>query len=331
MRARSVREHPDATLTAVADPDQRAAHQAVDGTGAGVFSDVRELLKAEPADLIMVSTPVHLHEEMVVAALAAGAHVLCEKPLSNSVESCRRMLDAAARHDRTLAVGFNHRYYPAVRFLKQVLDEGRIGRIDHVRVFGGHDGLANFRADWMYKAPLSGGGAMMDVGIHMTDLARFVMGEVMEVYGVATEQVWKVPGSEDNAMVIMKADNGVCAIYEATWSEWKGYRIFIEVYGDLGMVRASYAPMFNLLVTHDRPGGPRRIQRRFSPELIVREKLRGWQSTTYATFQAELADFFRRLRGEPVPLADGWAGLRAVEIAAAVHESTRTGSPVALS
>jgi predicted dehydrogenase len=172
---------------------------------------------------------------------------------------------------------------------------------------------------------------MMDVGIHMTDLARFVMGEIAEVYGVATEQVWKVPGSEDNAIVIMKADNGVCATYEATWSEWKGYRIFIEVYGDLGMVRASYAPMFNLLVTHDRPGGPRRVQRRFYPELIVREKVRGWQSTTYASFQAELADLFRRLGGESVPLADGWAGLRAVEIATAVHESTRTGLPVVLS
>lgn len=275
------------------------------GTSAGVFTDYRSLLERTPVDIAIVSSPVHLHEEMVLASLARGAHVLCEKPLSNSVESCRRMLDAAAKHGRVLAVGFNHRYYPSVRFLKGVVDAGRIGEIDHLRVFGGHDGLNNFRADWMYKAPVSGGGAMMDVGIHMTDLTRFVLGEIAVVYGAATERIWNVPGSEDNALVILKSDAGVSALYHATWTEWKGYRMFLEAYGRLGMVRAYYAPMFNLLVTHDKPGGPRRRTFKLYPELIVREKLQGWQSTTYASFQAELADFVRRLRGETVPLADG--------------------------
>jgi predicted dehydrogenase len=171
----------------------------------------------------------------------------------------------------------------------------------------------------------------MDVGIHMTDLARFVLGEIDEVYGVATEHIWRVPGSEDNAMVIMKSAAGIPAIYHATWTEWKGYRVWIEAYGDRGMVRASYAPMFNLLVTQDRPGGRRRRRTSFYPQLIVREKLLGWQSTTYTTFEAELADFLRRIQGHDVPLADGWAGHRAIEIAAAVHESTRTGEPVRLS
>ena len=120
---------------------------------------------------------------VVLAALTAGAHVLCEKPLSNSVGSCRAILDAAEKRRRTVAVGFNHRYYPAFSFMKNAIDRGELGTIDHLRIFGGHDGLANFRADWMYKAPLSGGGAMMDVGIHMTDLARFFIGEIAEVYG----------------------------------------------------------------------------------------------------------------------------------------------------
>jgi predicted dehydrogenase len=317
-------------LVAVADSDEAAAVRAAGG-GSAVFSDYRALLDAARPDIVIVSTPVHLHEDMVVAALASGAHVLCEKPLSNAVGSCKRMLQVAAHHGRVLAVGFNHRYYPSVRYLKQVLDDGAIGAIDHVRVFGGHDGLSNFRADWMYKAPISGGGAMMDVGIHMTDLARYVLGEISHVYGIATERVWKVPGSEDNALVLMMSDAGVPATYQATWTEWKGYRIFLEVYGDRGMVRASYAPMFNLLVTQDRPGGPRRRRVKLYPELIVREKLQGWQSTTYGTFERELADLLRRLEGQNVPLADGWSGARAVEIAAAVHESTRSGAPITLS
>jgi predicted dehydrogenase len=331
LRARSVRHHPDTHLVAVADANEPSARQAAADTDAAVFTEYRALFDRVQVDLAILSSPVHLHEEMAIAAFERGAHVLCEKPLSNSLASCRRMLDAAAGHRRILAVGFNHRYYPAVQFLKHVVDRGDIGTVDHVRVFGGHNGLRNFRADWMYKAPLSGGGAMMDVGIHMTDLTRFVLGEIAQVYGTATERIWNVPGSEDNALVIMKSDSGVPAIYQATWTEWKGYRIFIEVYGHLGMVRAYYAPMFNLLITQDRPGGRRRRRFKLYPRLIVREKVQGWQSTTYASFQAELADFLKRLRGETVPLADGWSGFRAIEIAAAVRDSTVSGGPITLS
>jgi len=282
-------------------------------------------------DAIVVSTPVHLHEEVALAALAAGKHVLCEKPLSNTVASCRAVVDAARRHGRTLAVGFNHRYYPSMRFVKQAVDEGRIGEVDHLRVFGGHDGLRNFRAEWMYKRPESGGGAMMDVGIHMTDLSRFIVGEVVEVYGVARSKVWNVEGSEDNAIAIFKSARGVPVFYQATWTEWRGYRCYLDVYGSRGMVRGYYAPMFNLLVTQEKPGGPRRRSRRFYPEIIVREKVRGWRSTTLLSFQEELADFLRMIAGQPVPLADGWAGLRAVEIADAVYQSAATGLAVSLS
>jgi len=330
LRARAVARDPERELVAVADIDEAAAAYAACGTGARVFGDYRKLLEGDQADVVIVSTPVHLHEEMVVAALAAGKHVLCEKPLSNSAESCRRILACVRERGRTLAVGFNHRYLPSFRFLKQVIDEGRIGRVDSLRVFGGHDGLANFRAPWMYQKQWSGGGAMMDLGIHMTDLARFVLGEIEEVYGVAGSNVWKLEGSEDRALAILKSESGVPAIYEATWNEWKGYRVYLEAYGDWGMVRASYGPMRSLLITQDRPGGPRRRRIKRYPEVVIREKLRGWEATTQITFQEELSDFARRIRGEVVPLGDGWSGLRAVEIAEAVLESSASGYPVRL-
>lgn len=330
LRAQSIIQDPLTDLVGVADMDMAQARQAAGSSGALVCQDYQALLEDPQIEAVVISTPVHLHEEMVIAALAGGKHVLCEKPLSNSVDSCRRIVDAARTSTRTLAVGFNHRYYPSVKFLKRVLDDGRIGALDHIRVFGGHDGLANFRADWMYKGP-SGGGAMMDVGIHMTDLARYVMGEIREVYGAASNRVWHVEGSEDNALAVLKADNGISGLYQATWSEWKGYRFFLEAYGDRGMVRAYYAPMFNLLITQDKPGGRRTRRMKFYPEIMLREKLKGWQTTTYQTFQEELADFLRMIHGERVPLADGWAGARAVEIAHAVYRSSVTGSPVTLS
>jgi predicted dehydrogenase len=330
LRARSVREHAGTELAGVADPVSEAARRAVAGAGATACTDLGALLELPGLEAVIVSTPLPHHEAGVLAALQAGKHVLCEKPLGSSVESCRRMLEAARAAGRVLAVGFNHRYYPAIKFVKRVVDEGRIGTIDHLRVFGGHDGLHNFRAEWQYKAPASGGGAMMDVGIHMTDLTRFILGDIAEVYGVASNRVWKVPGSEDNAVAIFKSPAGIPAFYQATWSEWRGYGFFLDVYGDRGMVRGFYAPMFNLLVTDE--GGRRRRRHRFYPEIIIREKLRSWTSTAYRSFQEELTDFLRLIRGEPgTALADGFAGFRATEIADAVYRSSREGTPIRLS
>lgn len=328
LRAQSIKSNPATELLGVADPLIASAESAVKGSSAKAVADWRSLLDLPGLEAVMVSSPIQFHEEAVVAALDAGKHVLCEKPLANTVEACRRMVEASRKAGKTLATGFNHRYYPSMKFLKRAVDEGRIGTVDHVRIFGGHDGLHNFRADWQYKSPVSGGGAMMDVGIHMTDLGRYVLGEVKEVYGVASNKIWNVPGSEDNALAIFKSPSGVPAFYHATWTEWKGYRFFVEVYGDKGMVRGYYAPMQNLLVTQEKPGGPRRKVRKLYPEIMVREKLKSWTSTALLSFEEELADFLRMTRGEKTSLADGVAGFRAVEIAHAVYQSSKTGQPV---
>ncbi len=331
LRAQTIRANPATVLAGVADPAPDQAKRAVEGSGATACRSMDELLALPGLEAVIVSSPVQFHEEAVLKAFDAGVHVLCEKPLSNTVDSCRRMVEAGRKAGRVLATGFNHRYYPSMKFLKQAIDAGRIGELDHVRVFGGHDGLHNFRADWQYKSPESGGGAMMDVGIHMTDLARYVLGEVSDVYGVATNRVWEVPGSEDNAMAIFRSPSGVTAVYQATWTEWKGYGFFVEAYGNRGMVRGFYAPMRNVLITQEKPGGPRRKETKYYPEIMVREKLRSWTSTALLSFQDELADFLRMVEGERTALADGVAGFRAVEIANAVYESSTSGAPVKLS
>ncbi|MEQ1692877.1 MAG: hypothetical protein ABMA00_16420, partial [Gemmatimonas sp.] len=121
------------------------------------------------------------------------------------------------------------------------------------------------------------------------------------------------------------------ATYHATWTEWQGYEAAIEVYGPLGMVRGSYAPMSNVLITHEKPGAPRRIQRRRHLDVMVREKLRSWTTTTRLTFDGELTDFLARIAGRPSgALADGYAGLRALQIADAVRRSSASREAVHL-
>lgn len=330
MRARTIHEHEGAELVGVLDPDAGNARTAVDAFGGRAAASLEELLNLG-VDALVVSSPVHFHEEACVQAFSAGVAVLCEKPLSNSAASCRRIVDAAQSSGQLLAVGFNHRYYPSMKFLKEAVAEGRIGALTHVRVFGGHDGLHNFRADWQYKAPESGGGAMMDVGIHMTDLARYVVGEITDVYGVMSNKVWQVEGSEDDAVAVFRSPEGIPVWYMATWNEWRGYGFYVEAYGDRGMVRGFYAPMQNLLITQDRPGGARTQVKKYYPEIMIREKLKSWTSTALLSFKEELVDFHRMFEGDmSVALADGFAGLRAVEIAEAVRESTASRQAVQL-
>jgi predicted dehydrogenase len=331
LRAQTLVDHPETQLVGVADVNRVSAVEIATALKTVAFADYQQMIDELRPDAVIVSSPVTLHEEMSLFAFSRGCHVLVEKPLSNSLESCRSIINAASAAQRTLAVGFNHRFYPAIKVLKQALGDGLVGDIDHLRVFGGHDGLHNFRADWMYKGELSGGGCMMDVGIHMTDLARYVAGEVTSVYGFSSGRTWNVSGSEDNAVAVMRTALGVPITYQATWNEWRGYQWFVDVYGPKGMVRASYAPMFNLIVTQERPGARRTSRSMRYPEIILREKLRGWQTTTKLSFDDELREFLRMIRGEsPVSIADGWSGFRANEIAQAVYESTSTGQAIAL-
>ncbi len=322
IRARSFRNLPGCKLVAITDVDKERALAIAPSPQTHIFADYEQMLSSEVVDAIIVSTPPQFHEEMTISALEAGKHVLCEKPLANSVVGCRRMVETARTTGKTLATGFNQRYFPAIQFVKRTLDSGLIGELDHIRAFGGHTGLSEFKAPWMYDKKIMGGGALMDIGIHIIDLTRYLLGDIAEVFGIATCDVWKLDRSEDNGFALMLSPQKKRAILHASWTEWKGYRFHIEAYGEKGMVRAYYAPMMNMLIYMDKPGGRRHRKFNFYPKNIIEEKRHGWQSTTIKSFQQELTDFVKLCEGKPGIIADGFSGFRAVEIANAIYRST---------
>jgi predicted dehydrogenase len=329
LRIATIKANPSTELAAVLDRSKEAVERAVAGTSAKPCTNLQEFLDSG-LDAVVVATPAFVHEELCIAAFEAGLHVLCEKPLSNTVEGSAAIVAAAKKAGRILAVGFNLRYYPMVKFARQAVDDGLIGNVTHIRVYGGHEGIHKFKYEWEYKMPESGGGAMMDIGIHMTDLARYFLGEITTVYGSMSESVWHVDGSEDNAIAIFKNPEGIVASYQTNWTEWKGYKSYVEIYGDNGMVRAAYAPMSNLLIANTTRGKLRKV-RKFYPGIMLREKLRSWQTTALLSFQEELEGFLKMIGGDyDVALADGHAGLRTVEVSEAVRLSSKTGQPVDL-
>src|SRR5687768_14347435 len=160
LRARAMAEVPGLRLVAVADVRQDLARQAAGpGEGVRLFSDGKELAGQTDVDAVIVSTPPNSHEVLGRACLAAGKHVMIEKPLAPTVEACAALLEAAAAAKRTIATGFNLRYTPAAALARRLLDEGTIGALDHIRSFHGHPGGSEFTHDWVHDRKVTGGGA----------------------------------------------------------------------------------------------------------------------------------------------------------------------------
>lgn len=320
IRADALKASPVCELVAVSDLDEGRARAAA--PGARYHADANDLIAADDVDAIIISTPPPLHEPLAVSAASVGKHVLVEKPMAAAPEACERMISAARKAGTLLTVGYNHRYFEALKLVRDIVASGDIGTLSHVRAYTGHAGLAEFKALWMYDKTVMGGGALMDNGTHIIDLVRYIVGDPTEVFGFATNKVWGL-GVEDEGIALLRTAEGVTASIEASWHEWRGYRFHVEAYGDRGMARAYYAPMMATVIKLDKPGGNKTVQRHFYPKAILREKLKGWQSTVIGTFLEELADFVAAANGHPHSgrLAVAADGLRAVQIAQATYGS----------
>ena len=209
--------------------------------------DYRKLIKDPEIEAVHVCTPNHLHAPVSMAAIEAGKHVLCEKPLARTVEECRAMQDAADASGRLLATGFNYRFYPSVLKAREALDAGVIGELDHIRSYTGYSATAHHQA-WLHDAHEMGGGALRDNGIHLIDLTRYFLGDPVEVHGERSGAVWGFPGCEDNGFLMLRNANGNVATLQASWTEWRGYRFSIEIFGSLGCVKLTCFPMTTQVV-----------------------------------------------------------------------------------
>ena len=165
-----------------------------------------------------------------------------------------------------------------------------------------------------------GGGALRDNGIHLIDLTRYFLGEVDEIKGFASNSVWGFKGCEDNGFALFRSPSGKIASLQASWTEWRGYRLLIEIYGTRGCIRTSCFPMLTQVIwMHERDARPRR-RIHFFPMTHIWEHLRSYRWVVTQSFVQELQSFSRQIRGEPTALATGHDGLRALEIAHAVSQ-----------
>ncbi len=233
-RAEAIRAFGSCRVRAVADIDAKRAEALAAEFGARHTAVWENAVGGADIDACVVATFNSSLAGIAVKALQNKKHVLCEKPLGVTSAESLLMIDAAEQNNRILKTGFNHRHHPAMMLAKSFFDEGRIGGLCFLRCRYGHGGRPGYGNEWRADAEKSGGGELLDQGVHVLDLFRWFAGEFTEVYGTTEKYFWGAD-VEDNAFAMLKTDAGVVATMHTSWTQWKNIFSF-EVFGKDGFL-----------------------------------------------------------------------------------------------
>lgn len=311
-RAQAILENGD-EITLVADLDDRAAAALAQRVGAARTTDWMEAADAD-VDAILICVPPHLHADVAIAALQRGRHVLCEKPLAMTAASARSMVTAAERAGRVLKCGFNYRYHPAIEQVRAWMADRRLGRLVGLCCFHGTGGRVHLEREWRTDRARSGGGILMDQGVHVLDLFRWLAGPFHQVVGCLSTTFWPIAPLEDNAFAILKRD-GLLATMHVSWTQWANLFV-LELTGTEGSAAVrglggSYGVEHAVL----RPRGT-------AEEEVV--EYRGPDGS----WLAEWRDFTAAIAHGREPNGTGREGAEALILAEAIYASAARGQRI---
>jgi predicted dehydrogenase len=222
-------------VAVLADVDLARAQTCASGfDGATACENWREVLAAK-VDAVIVATPHNLLAPIALAAIESGAHVLVEKPAAREPDELIPLILAAERKAVSVKVGFNHRFHPAIRKAREIVDAGALGPLLYVRGRYGHGGRLEYGKEWRCNRHISGGGELIDQGSHLIDLSRWFLGELTHVFSLTPTYFWNI-SVEDNCFVGLKTPAGQFAWLHASWTEWKNLFCF-EIFGKDGKLQ----------------------------------------------------------------------------------------------
>jgi predicted dehydrogenase len=311
-----------AKIGCLVDIDEKLVSNLAREVGCEYYTDYREAVKKDDLDCVVVATPNKFHAPITIAALGAGKHVICEKPLARNPEEARAMVEAAKRNKVFLKTGSNLRHFSNVRKAKELIDGKAIGKPLFVRGWIGHDGKRVLHA-WNVERDMAGGGTMLDNGAHILDLFRWFMGDFSECFGKVATLHMPIE-VEDNGMGIFRAEDGRMAFIQSSWTEWSGY-MYMEVYGSEGSViidnrgekvvnTGKWVVTSNTIYT--AKDGSRQVF--------------DYSAEPPMSYELELRDFIRCVEEGHQPMATGYDGMKVVEMVNAIYESSKTGRVVKL-
>jgi predicted dehydrogenase len=329
LRAQAVAETDGLKLRVVADLRRDAADSIAAKHACDFTTDWQDAIRRPDVDMVIISTPPSLHAEMAIAAAEAGKHILVEKPIAHTLADAEKMCNVADRCGVLIKTGYNHRYFPSMKFAKNLIDSGRIGEVIRVHAYAGHPGGKEFGPKWVTDGAVTGGGSLVDNGIHILDLTRFFMGgDVQSGKGYVANLIWPFEQAEDNSFALFQSSSGAIAYVHASWTEWRGYFFSVETVCSRGYVKASYPPMLAEWGETSEPGV--RAKRRYEifPKFQILERLKSWRWTIIQSFVEEMSDFQEGIRAGKEVEPTGRDGLKTLQMAHAIYRSSKENQEV---
>jgi predicted dehydrogenase len=269
-------------------------------------ADFKQAVADPQVDAVIVATVNAALAGVSAAAILAGKHVLVEKPAGISVKQIDELISLAEKHRVCVRVGFNHRHHPAFIKAREIFDSGVMGELMFVRARYGHGGRIGYDKEWRADPKLSGGGELIDQGIHLIDLAGWFLGEFKKIDGHAATYFWKMP-VDDNAFLDLQTAKGQTAWLHVSCTEWKNLFSF-EIYGH------------NTKLHVEGLGGSYGVEKLFhyqmKPEMGIPDTKVYDFSGVDESWRIELAEFERDIQLKRKPdagLAEARAALQIVE------------------
>jgi predicted dehydrogenase len=298
-----------ARLVACADAVSDRAVELARSVRGAIATDVETAVGHPEVDLVIVATTNDALTPVAIAALNAGKHVLVEKPAARNVKEIDTLIEAARRANRGVRVGFNHRYHPSLLEARRIVDSGALGALMFVRGRYGHGGRLGYEREWRSDPTLSGGGELIDQGVHLIDLARWLLGDFVDVQGVATTYFWKMP-VDDNAFMTLRTAEGQTAFLHVSCTEWKNL-FSLEIYGRDGKIAIDgLGGSYGL----ERLAHYRMLPEMGPPETFIREYPGADRS-----WHVEFAEFLTDVEQHREPSAGLEAARRALVVAEEIY------------
>jgi predicted dehydrogenase len=298
---------PAGSFAAACDLNIRRADELVAWAGSGRAESDSARVMADPSiSAVIVSACNSALALLAMEAVRAGKHVLIEKPGAIRASELEALAVEAEARGVCVRIGYNHRFHPALRKARELIDAGAVGELMFLRGRYGHGGRVGYEKEWRADAALSGGGELIDQGVHLIDLAQWFLGDFTKIEGHAATLFWPMP-VDDNAFLSLRTESGQTAWLHASCTEWKNLFSF-EIYGRTGKLHieglgGSYGV--------ERLSFFRMLPQMGPPETTIFEYPRGDDS-----WRLEMKEFIEdiHLRRTPRPgLREGIATLRIVE------------------
>jgi len=331
-----ISDNKEAEIVALCDIDRGKIDSLAHKFGIKAYSDWRDIIKRNDINVIVIATPNKFLKDISLAALDAGKHVLCEKPLGRNAAEAEEIFNKAKDKKKVLMTGFNHRYHPAIYKAKTLVENNKIGELYYLKCTYGHGGRPGYEKEWRANKDLCGGGELLDQGVHVVDLFRWFLGEFDEVFGHIDTFCWDME-VEDNAFAMFETRKGQLAVMHSSWTQWKNKFAF-EIFGEKGYLvikglGGSYGTETLMI-------GKRRL-------LKTGQQIASANQLIYAggvpeeeviefpgpdiSWKEDWKEFISAINENREPLGSGYDGLMANRMIEAVYKSAEINSPVKIS